>query len=154
MADIEAGDLISTAWWPESVQVSDDSDILDITSTSFIAGTPECSTTFVAPMSGRVGVVVAAEIRNSDTAGNRVNVTFEMRLGTTSAGTLVVAADIVRGVGTTGDTTASQFMVHGNMTMVQGLTAGSTYFIRTMHKVDGGTTNDIGNRRLVVIPLT
>lgn len=154
MADIEAGDLISATWWPESVQAEELTDILDVTSTVFIAGTPACSTTFVAPMSGRVGVVVSAEMRNSDTGGNRINVTFELRLGTTAAGTLIVAADIVRGVGTTGDTTASQFMIHGNMTMLQNLTPGSTYFIRTMHKVDGGTTNDIGARRLVVIPLT
>lgn len=153
MADIEAGDLIETAWWPDSVQVQENTDQLNQTSTSFIAGTPECSTTFVAPKSGRVGVVVAGEMRNDDTAGNRINISFELRLGTTSAGTLVTAANIVRGVGTTGDTTASQFMTFGNMTMVEGLTSGSTYFIRTMHKVDGGTTNDIGHRRLVVIPL-
>lgn len=154
MADIEAGDLISTAWWPESVQVEETTDFANISSTVFIAGTPECSVTFVAPQSGRVAIAVAAEMVNTNTAGNRVNVTFELRLGSTSAGTLIVAADIVRGVGTTGDTTASQFMVHGNMTMVQNLTPGSTYFVRTMHKVDGGANNAIGARRLVVIPLT
>lgn len=154
MADILAGLQIETAWWPESVQVQENTDQLDITSTAYTAGSPECSTTFTAPMSGRIGVVVAAEMRNDDTAGNRVNVTFELRLGSTSAGTLIVSPVVVRGVGTTGDTTASQFMTNGNMTMVEGLTAGSTYFIRAMHKVDGGTTNDIGHRRLVVIPLT
>ena len=105
-------------------------------------------------MSGRVGVVVAAEMRQQDPGGNRLFVQFELRLGSTSAGTLIVGAVVARGVSTTGDVTASEFMTFGNMSMVDGLTPGSTYFIRTMHRVDGGTTNDIGHRRLVVIPLT
>jgi hypothetical protein len=154
VADIEPGDLIEAAWWPESVSVQENTDQLNITSTSSIAGTPECSTTFVAPMSGRVGICVAAEMRNDDTAGNRVFVQPQVYLGTSSAGTLVLAVAVTRGVSTTGDTTASQFMTHGNMTMLEGLTGGSTYFVRTMHRVDGGTTNDIGHRRLIVIPLT
>lgn len=154
MADIEAGDLIEAAWWPESVTVQENTDQLDITSTTSIPGTPECSMTFVAPESGRVGIVVSAEMRNDDTAGNRLFVQPQVFLGTSSSGTLVLASMVTRGVSTTGDTTASQFMVHGNMTMLEGLTGGSTYFVRTMHRVDGGTTNDIGHRRLVVIPLT
>ena len=153
MSDIRAGDVISVDWWPESVRVVENTDQLNVTSTSYIAGSPECSTTFVAPSSGRVGVVVAAEMRNDDTAGNRIFVSYEIRLGTTSAGTLFLAASTPRGVSTTGDTTASQFMTFGNMSMVEGLTGGSTYFIRTMHQVDGGTTNDIGHRRLVVVPM-
>lgn len=153
MADIEAGDLIETGWWPESVQVQENTDQLNVTSTTSIAGSPECSTTFIAPMSGRVGVVVSAEMRNDDTAGNRLFVQFEIRLGS-SAGAVHTAVSVTRGVSTTGDLTASQFMVFGNMSMVEDLTPGSTYFIRTMHRVDGGTTNDIGHRRLVVIPLT
>ena len=153
MADIDAGDLIESAWWPESVTVQENTDQLNVTSTTSIAGSPECSTTFVAGMSGRAGVCVGAEIRNDDTAGNRLFVQFEIRL-TNSSGAIHTAAVVTRGVSTTGDTTASQFMVFGNMTMVEGLTPGATYFIRTMHRVDGGTTNDIGHRRLVVIPLT
>lgn len=153
MADIEAGELIETGWWPESVQVQENTDQLNVTSTTSIAGSPECSTTFVAPLSGRVAVVVSAEMRNDDTAGNRLFVQFEIRL-TNSSGAVHTAATVVRGVSTTGDLTASQFMTFGNMSMVETLNPGATYFIRTMHRVDGGTTNDIGHRRLVVIPLT
>lgn len=152
MADIEAGDLIEAAWWPESVTVTENTDQLDVSSTSFIAGTPECSTTFVAPMSGRVGVAVAAEMRNDSTGGSRMIVTYEIRL-TNVSGAVHTAALLQRGTTTTGDTTASQYMVHGNMTMVEDLTAGATYFIRTMHRVDSGAVNDIGHRRLVVIPM-
>lgn len=152
MPDINAGDVIEAAWWPESVRVVENTDQTNVTSTSFTAGSPECSTTFVAPESGRVGVVVAAEMKNDDTGGNRIIVSFEIRVGSV-AGAVVESAKIPRGVSTTGDTTASQFMTHGAMSMIEGLTGGTTYFIRTMHLVDGGTTNDIGHRRLVVTPL-
>lgn len=151
MAEIQAGDPINAEWWPDSVRVVENTDQLDQTSTSAIAGSPECSTTFIAPDSGRVMVQVAAELRNDDTAGNRIFVTFEIRLGS-SAGAVHTAAVVHRGVSTTGDTTASQFMTHGNMSMVEGLTPRATYFIRTMQLVSGGTTNDIGHRRLCVIP--
>jgi hypothetical protein len=150
--DMNPGDQIDSEWWPESVTVTENTDQLDVSSASFTAGSPECSTTFVAPRSGRVGVCVAAEMRNDSTGGLRILVTFEIRLGTV-AGAVHTAALIQRGVSTTGDTTASQFMTHGNMTMVELLTPGATYFIRTMHRVDGGAVNDIGHRRLVVIPL-
>lgn len=153
MADVLAGLQIEAAWWPESVTVQENTDQLNVTSTTFIAGTPSCETTFIAPMSGRVLVGVSGEIRNDDTAGNRLFLTFEMRL-TSVAGAVVQSASVTRGVSTTGDTTASQFMTFGNQSMVEGLTAGSTYYVRTMQRVDGGTTNDIGHRRLVVIPMT
>lgn len=153
MAYIKAGDAISTTWWPEAVTVLEDTDQLDITSTSATAGSPACSTTFVAPSSGRVGVAVAAEMRES-APGSRLFVGYELYEGTSAAGTLKQAYRVQFGVSTSGDTTASEFMTHGNMTMVEGLTAGATHFIRTMHQTEGGATNDIGHRRLVVIPLT
>lgn len=152
MAEIQAGDEIDARWWPNSVRVVENTDQLNQTSTSFIAGTPECSTTFIAPLSGRVRVTVAAEMRNDDTAGNRVFVSFEIRL-TNSAGAVHTAAVVHRGVSTTGDTGASQPMTHGNSSMIDNLTPKATYFIRAMHSVAGGTTNDVLHRRLVVIPV-
>lgn len=153
MSDIRSGDVIATDWWPRSRRVFEGTDQLNITSTSFTAGSPECSVTFSAPNSGRVGVVVAAEMRNDDTGGNRVFVTYELYLGSSSAGTLVRSAQEENGVSTTGDTTASEYMIFANLDMVDGLTPEATYFIRAMHRVAGGTTNDIGFRRLVVFPM-
>jgi len=152
VAEIKAGDEINTGWWPESVRVVENTDQNNITSTAFTAGSPECSTTFVAPLSGRVAVIVGAEMRNEDTGNNRVFVTFEIRLGSV-AGAVVQAAVNARGVSTTGDAQASQFMTHGNMSMVETLTPRATYFIRAMHHVDAGTLNDIGHRRICVVPL-
>lgn len=153
MAEIRVGDEISTEWWPEAVSVTEDTDQLNVTSTAWTAGSPEAGVTFVAPKSGRVGVVVGAEMRNQDTAGNRIFVSFELYQGSSSSGTLLIAPVAARGVSTSGDTTASEFHTHGNMSMVESLAAGSTHYVRAMHQVIGGTTNDIGHRRLVVIPL-
>lgn len=151
MAEIAAGAEIDAGWWPESVRVVENTDQLDVTSTTFIAGTPECSTTFIAPLSGRVAVVVAAELRQSE-SNQRIFVSFEIRL-TDSSGAVHTAAAIYRGVSTTGDATGSEYMTHGNMSMVDGLTPKATYFIRAMHMTAGGTANDIGHRRVCVVPV-
>ena len=55
MADILAGHQIETGWWPESVTVTENTDQNDVSSTSSIAGSPECSMTFIAPHVGPGG---------------------------------------------------------------------------------------------------
>lgn len=151
MAEIAAGGEIDANWWPESVRIVENTDQVNVSSTTFIAGSPECSGTFIAPLSGRVAVIVAAELIQQEVS-NRIFVSFEIRL-TNSAGAVHTAAVVHRGVSTTGDATPSAFMSHGNMSMVDGLTPKATYFIRTMQIVSGGTTNDIGHRRVCVIPV-
>ena len=153
MPEIKTGEIVETEWWPESVTVTEDTDISDISSTSFTPGSPVCATTFVAPRSGRVGVAVSAEMRE-ESLGNRLFVSYEIYQGTSAAGTLVRSARAGFGVSTNGDAGGtSQFMTLGNMSMVENLVEGATHYIRTMHSVDAGTTNDIGLRRLTVIPL-
>lgn len=151
MAEIAAGGEIDANWWPESVRFVENTDQNNVTSTTFIAGSPECSGTFIAPLSGRVGVIVAAELRQQE-ASQRIFLSFEIRLGS-SAGAVHTGAVVHRGVSTTGDATPSNYLSHGNMSMVDGLTPKATYFIRTMQLVSGGTTNDIGHRRVCVIPM-
>ncbi len=151
MADIKSGDDVSALWWPESVRAYEGTDQLDQTSTSFIAGSPECSTTFTAPLSGRSLVVIAGGMRNDDVALNRIFISYEIRLGS-SAGAVVVAASAFRSITTSGDANPSGIITRSNMFLAQGLTPKATYFIRTMHQVSGGTTNDIFFRRVCVIP--
>jgi hypothetical protein len=153
MAEAKVGDEISTDWWPESVTVNEGTDQLNVTSTVYIAGTPECGVEFVSPKTGRVGISVAADMRNNDTAGNRIFVSYEVYEGSDATGTLVQSPLAARGVSTSGDTAGSEAMRHGNMSMVEGLTPGVDHYVRTMHQVSGGTTNDIFHRTLVVIPL-
>lgn len=154
MAEIKAGDVISTTWWPESVEVTEATAQTNISSTSFIAGSPECGVGFTSPSSGRVAVCVSAGLAEQS-AGDRIAFTFEVYEGTSASGTLVRPARTPMGITTLGDTTAggSLELVHGNMVMIDGLTPAVSHYARTVHAVDAGTTNDLTQRRLTVIPL-
>lgn len=152
--EVRVGDPIGTEWWPESVEAQDGTLISDISSTSFIVGSPELGVTFVAPRSGRVAVCVSAGMFEQS-AGNRLFLSFAVHEGTSTAGAQVQVPRTMNGVSTHGDTTAggSGEMVKGNLAMVEGLVGGDTYYAVTMFSVDGGTTNDIRQRRITVIPL-
>jgi hypothetical protein len=151
MPEIQAGDEIHSDWWPAAVENDDTTNFLDITSTSYTAGSPECSVLFEAPRSGRVAVCIAAGLQNQD-AGDRVFLSWECYLGTSASGTLVQSAVDTHGVSTSGGPSSLEG-TWANMVMLQGLTPGATYFARTMHRVDGGTTNDVHQRRIIVFPL-
>lgn len=151
MTDIKAGDEISKDWWPPAVQAEDQTDFDNITNTSFAAGTPACSVTFTAPSTGRVAVCIQGGI-DQDSASDRAFISYEVREDDAS-GAVVRSARTGFGVGSTG-APGSDELVQGNMTMVEGLTAGATYYAQTMHATEGATnTNDITFRRIIVFPL-
>lgn len=147
-----SGDQISAGYWPESVQDDDGTTISNITSTTFITGSPVVSVTFEAPTTGRVGVCIGGGMVEQ-AAGSRVWISYELYLGTSASGTLVHSTVDVRGVSTSGDATASGDQTLGNMSMEEKLTPGATYYAQVMYKVSGGATNDITRRRIIVIPL-
>lgn len=150
MADLRAGDEISTEYWPPAVKARDDTSITNQTSTSYIPGSPENGVAFVAPVSGRVGLIVAGDIRQNDSS-DRIFMTCEVYEGDDSGGTEVLAASAFRGISTSGQSGEAQ--IHGNMSQLDGLTAGDTYFIRSVFRVEGGSTNDVFSRSVTVIPL-
>ena len=147
-----SGEQIQAGYWPESVQDDDGTSITNISSTSYITGTPVVSVTFKAPRTGRVGVCIGGGLVEQ-AAGSRVWISYELYLGTSSGGTLIHAGIDVRGVNTTGDATASGDQTLGNMSMEERLTPGATYYAQVVYKVSGGATNDITRRRIIVIPL-
>lgn len=150
MTDIKAGAKVLAADFPAAVSASSQTANDNITSTSYIAGSPEVGTTFVAPTSGRV--LLSVGLGAKDSAGNRVHLAPEVFLGTSSAGTQILAPDVTaRGVGTA-SSTINVAMYRGRTTLLTGLTPGSTYYVRTMHKVSGGTTADIAVRDVEVTP--
>lgn len=151
MADIGAGDEISKDYWPAAVMVNDATDQSNITSTTPVAGSPEAGVGFVSPKTGRVAVCVYAGLLQQD-SGNRVSVTFEIYEGTSSSGTLVRSARSGFGVSTDGSATIFE-QTTGNLTVVGGLTPGVDHYVRAMHFVDGGTTNDVTHRRIIVFPV-
>ena len=154
MADIRPGDDISAEWWPDSVEAFSTLQISNITSTSWIPGTPEVGVQFVSARTGRAGVCVSAGM-TEQSAGDRLFVSFEVYEGTSASGTLVRSVRAGNGISTSGDTTAggSAEQVHGNMALVDGLTPFVDHYARIVFQVDAGTTNDVRHRRITVIPL-
>jgi hypothetical protein len=149
MPDLLVGAPIASTDFPPAVWASDATSNANITSTSFIAGTPTVETTFVAPTSG--SVLLSVGFGAADNGGtNRVHIAPEVRVGSV-AGAVVLAADVTtRGAGVPGEATANAH--RSRTTLLTGLTAGTTYYVRTMHKVSGGATADIGVREVVVTP--
>lgn len=150
MTDLLAGAKVKAADRPTAVTATDTTAINNITSTTYIPGSPEVGTTFVAPTSGRVVLTVGGGFRD-DTAGtNRVHIAPEVYLGTGSAGSSFLTADVTtRGVGSVG---ATNFHYRSRTTLLTGLTPGSTYYARIVYKVSGGTTSDIAARDITVVP--
>lgn len=142
MAD--AGETIIAAGDP--TQTEDGTDITT-TSTTYEAGSPVVGHAFTAPPSGIIWVNLYAWLEVTKTgAGARILYCgFELREGSVvGSGTVVVAADEERSVsvrnsmGTSGDATGGGV---GLRYLVTGLTAGSSYNVRTMHKTGASSSN-------------
>lgn len=152
MTDIKAGDVISKDWWPAAVKASSTTDILDITNTSFATGSPEVGTTFVAPNSGRVCVAMHAQGTQAS-GGNRLFFEYRIYLGTSTSGTLFQTSDSALGASSSGSTAGTSEWAKGHLSMVEGLTPGSTYYAVIGYLTEGGTTSDITNRKIIVFPV-
>lgn len=149
MPDLLVGASIKATDFPVTVSATDATSIANITSTSFVAGSPVVGTTFVAPTSGAVLLSVGLSAR--DNGGiNRIHLAPEVRLGS-SGGPVVLAADVTtRGIGVPGE--PDEFMYRSRTTLLSGLTPGQVYWVQTMHKVSGGTTADLQERDVTVTP--
>jgi len=117
-----------------------------VTSSTYAAGSPTCAFVFKTGVTGKVSVNVGGLIRN-DTLGALVGVSYQIYEGTSSSGTLIV------------DTSDSRAFLNYNSAYVQGsftslisLTANTTYYIRTMHRVSSGN-GVIASRFLTVTAL-
>lgn len=148
MPDIRAGAKIQAADFPASVTATDSTSLTSISSTSYSAGSPVVSVTFVAPTSGRVLLTVGLGARNSGSS-DRVHLAPEVRVGS-SGGSVFLAADVaMRGVGSSAG--GSAYHYRARTTLLDGLTPGQTYYARTMHKVSSGN-GDINARDITVVP--
>jgi hypothetical protein len=119
------------------------------TSTSFVAGSTECSVTLKAPQSGKFLVIVSGEIES--TAGAEVaSLSFEVRNGTTSAGSLFQAADAATSLRVQN----SDNLLASRVCLVSGLVSGNDYFLRTMLATsNAANTASAFSREITVQPL-
>ncbi len=145
------GQLISYAEMPETVTSTDETDISNISSTSFIAGSPEVSVTFVAPSSGKVLVINSAGLRNNSGA-DQLFVDSEIRV-TNSAGVQLRAPNVA-GDGTLSCADESiNYEYKSRGYVYTGLTGGSVYFARLLYRASASNTGDITSRAIIVQPI-
>lgn len=148
-----AGQLLLANDFTASKTVTQNTSQDNLTSATFAAGTPECGTTFVAPTSGAVKITVRARFNNDADTTQSLQFSAQVYLGTSSAGTLVhdgpASSDRMGENASPGSNNVTAEAIW----FLSGLTAGSTYYLRTMHAVTGGTGIDIILRMAWIEPL-
>jgi hypothetical protein len=158
--DIGVRDLLVAPLPAGAVYDHDDTLFANITSATFITGSPVCGETFVAPPSGKALVAVGGGGRDTGSGTERrVQVAPEIRNGTTSGGSLFLAADQLRS-GWSSDGEARGYMYGSRVSVISGLTPGNSYFARTMHRAinsSGANTGAGGanlvSRNILVVPI-
>lgn len=153
-----AGSKVLAGDTPAGVDDTEIADEVAFTSTSYIPGAAECGQTFVAPSSGVVLVLWGGRCE-TNSINVRVHLSVSVRAGAViGSGTVVSASSDESSIetgqppsGGTGPETRIQASRHR---IVRGLTPGSTYNVRTEHKVSVAGNGTIYLRDLAVIPLT
>jgi hypothetical protein len=137
-----------------TVQAFDNTSNANLTNTTYAAGTPEIGVTFVAPLSGAVVLTLGVGVRNNTSNADQVHIAPQIYLGTSSAGTLFLSPDVLQyGASSRGGYANDDYQYLCRTSLVTGLTVGSTYYVRAMHKtVLGLTTADIAARGITVAP--
>lgn len=126
------------------------------TSTSYAGGSPVCGHTFVAPPSGKVKITVSGFLQNNIN-DNRTFLSVQVRTGgVIGAGSdvllphsdhaLASPAVVLTGVPTSVTASYGPFLL-------QGLTPGNTYNIRTMHTVSPAGSGTADERRVMTDPV-
>lgn len=152
MTDILAGAKVQAADFPPTVWSNDETDINNITATSFTTGSPEVAVTFIAPTSGKVLIINGGGCRNN-TGADQLYLGIEVRQ-TNGSGTLVYSPTI-NGKDTLSCAKEATSHEYKSRAMVlSGLTAGGTYYARIQYRtLSGGGTADIGSRSIIVQPI-
>lgn len=127
------------------------------TNTSPTAGAPACGTSFVAPPSGNVLMIVTGCIDMS-TNTNLALLGYEIRTGSTvGSGTVFLAPDFESrtiAAGRAVNTSAAASFNGSHVRPISGLTAGATYNVRTMHwLLDAGGSATVRHRFIIVLPI-
>lgn len=113
--------------------------------TATLTGGVTCSTTFVAPVSGKVDVFNSAQVENSVTT-NLSLCTIEVRVGAVvGSGAIILAAAIPHALYSGATIRATV------MTPITGLAFGSTYNVQQLFAVTAGT-GTFSNKQLQVRP--
>lgn len=148
MADLTAGDTVRALDFPAVAFDDEGADESNVSSTSFTAGSTVCSDTCIVGTTGKLRIDLYALLRGDGT--NQLFVSFELYEGSDETGTLVLGATESRSV----RIQSSDLDDKSTFWIEEGLTVGATHFVRTMHRVNGGTTADVLHRRVALSPVS
>lgn len=147
MADLSAGSLIQASDWPISGGASDGTELLNVSSTSYVPGTPAVGFQFRGSTTGRVLLTVSCAGRD-DNALQSVLLAPEIYAGADATAAIFLPADVGnRGVRTPDQST--NYCWWSRMTLLEGLDKDQLYFARTVHRVLAGNA-DITFRDIMV----
>lgn len=149
-----AGRPVRALDYPPAVWAQSTTRIEAPSNSSYSAGTPEVSVTFVAPTSGRVLLVVGGGLGESAGA-DRIFLSPEVRL-TNSSGSVVLTPSVTnRGFSSDNASVGPHF--GSRESVLEGLTPGQVYYAVVKHVVatgdSGSSTADISCREIIVVPI-
>lgn len=125
MPNIANGDIVKAVDFPPTVTTIDDTQVLNLTNTSYSPGNPEVGVYFTAPTSGRVVITVGGGLRDNS-GDNRVFMSPQV-FEKNSSGSEILAPSVTnRGFGSIGE--SSEFMYASRSSLLEGLTPGQTYY--------------------------
>ncbi len=153
MPDLVSGGNVYGRDTPPSQWDQDWSTITNVTSTTFIVGSPEVGVNFTAPTSGRVLICVGAGIQNNAATLEQGAVAYAL-FEESSDGPAIVNADSRNGVQSQAVAVSGQMRYMGGYSMEEDLTPGKNYYAQLRHRcILGNGTVDIASRDIAVIPL-
>lgn len=155
MAQQVSGSQVYGVDFPPSQYDQDWTNIPNVTTTSYTAGSPEVAVSVVAPTSGKVLVCLGAGIRNnaSPASNEQIAVTYRV-LEDGPDGAVFTSESLYRGICSAGYTIATTYCYAGNFSLETGLTPGRQYYFQVMHRsIDGEGVGDIASRDITVIPV-
>ncbi|MEV0382894.1 hypothetical protein [Nonomuraea sp. NPDC050643] len=149
---IQAGDLTRTL--APTAFFHDDTILTEIANTSYATGTPEIGVYFVAPPSGKIRLTIGGGFRDNGASLDRIFLSPQLFRDNADGAEVLAPSVTLRGYLSLSNNTAFQYGCR--VSLIENLTPGQIYYIRTMHLATPGTdpdTSDIAARDLIVIPL-
>lgn len=151
--NLSAGTRVRALDYPRAQQVFIVANITNVSQTTYQTGSPEVAVYFTAPSTGRVAVTVGAGTGNNGANADRLFVTYQIFEGDPNDGITHQAAEAKRGLSNPA-TGADTAQYHGHTTMVDGLTPGTKYYARVVHRTTiSSSTADISHRHITVWPI-
>lgn len=155
MSDATTGKLFRAADIPPTGYMHDDTGNNNIVSTTYIVGSPEVGTFFIAPTSGRVRITVGGGARdNGATAVDRIFISPQIFLDDANGSELLAPSVSIYGWSSCDSDLDHQYGCR--VGMISNLIPEQVYYARLMYFTDTGVdpdTADIAARDIIIIPV-